>query len=148
VAARYQQKGVGEFQLGIGEARAQRVPLKVVDRDQRPGARHRQRLGGDEADHHPADQARARGGGDGVAIGQYHPGIAQYRLDQRRQLLGMGAGGNLGNDAAIGCVGRFLRGNPLRKNASVARHQRRRGFVAAALDAQDYGFGTSHPGFP
>jgi len=124
------------------------MAFEVVDRDQRLVARHRQRLGGDQADHHPADQPRPGGGSDGVAIGQRQAGVAEHRFDQRRELFGMGARGDLGNHPAVGRVGGFLRGDPLRKNASVAGHQRRRGFVAAALDAQDHGFGTSHPGFP
>ena len=50
--------------------------------------------------------------------------------------------------AAVGRMGGVLRGDPLGENAAVARDQRRRGLVAAALDPQDYGFSTSHPGFP
>ena len=120
----------------------------MVDGDQRLVTRHRQRLGGDEADHDPPDQPWPGGGGDGIAVGQRQPRFVQHRFDQRGQLLGMGASGDLRHDAAVRRVGGFLRGDALRENAPVARHQGRGSLVAAALDPQNNGFGTSHPGFP
>ena len=56
----------------------------------------------------------------------------------------MGAGGDLGHDAAIGPMRRLLARQPVREDAPVGSHQRRRGLVAARFDAED----QAHRGLP
>ena len=63
------QQQIREVEVGIGEARRQRMALEMVDRDQRLARRERQALAGEQRDHHSADQARARGRGDRIDVG-------------------------------------------------------------------------------
>jgi hypothetical protein len=120
------------------------VAFEVVDGEQRPVAGHRQRLGGDQPDHHSADQAGPGRGGDGGAFGQRHAGLREHALDQRREPLGVGARGDLRDHAAVRRVAVVLRGDRLRENLAIIRHQRRGGFVAAAFDAEH----DPHPALP
>ena len=106
------------------------MALQMIDRQQRLVARHRQRLGGDKADHNPPDQPRPGGRGNRVHLGERHPGIVQRGGDQRRQPLGMSARGDLRHHPAIGSVRVVLRGDPLRDDPAPVGHQRRGGFVA------------------
>ena len=124
--ARDQQQRVGKRERRIGQPRAQRVAFEMVDRQQRLVARHRQRLGGDQPDHHPADQPRPGGRRDRVAHRRAQPGLVEHPLDQRRQPLGMGARGDLGHHPAVGRVGLVLRGD------APARGSRRSSVTSAA----------------
>ena len=108
----------------------------MVDRDQRLVARHRQRLGGDEADHHSADQARPGGRSHGVDIVQCHAGIGEDRLDQGGELFGMRSRRDLRHYAAIGAVRLVLGGDPLGDNRPIAAYQRGGGLVAGRFDAE------------
>ncbi len=135
--ARDEQQQIGEFEVRIAQPRRQRMAFEMVDRDQRLARRQRQRLAGDEAHHHPADQPGSRGGGDRVDLRQRHPRLGQRGLDQRRQHLDMRARRDLGHDAAIGPVRRFLARQPVREHGAVARHQRGGGLVAARFEAED-----------
>ena len=141
--ARDQQQQIGKLQRRIGQPRRQGVALKVIDRDQRLAACHRQRLGGDQADHNPADQSRPGRGGNGIDIGEGQPGIGQRAGDQRCQQLRMGARGDFGNDPAIGAVRVVLRGDALRQDHAFAGDQRSGGFVARRFNAQN----ECHPRF-
>jgi hypothetical protein len=92
---------------GIDQPRRQRMALQVVDQRSAacpppsPCAFAR-----DQPDHHPADQPRPGGRGDGIdrrparqpRIGQRGPSISG------RQPFGMGAGGDFGHHTAIGAV--------------------------------------------
>ena len=117
------------------------MPLQMVDRDQRLARGHRQRLGRHQPDHHPADQPRPGGRGNGIDIIQRQPRISQRSGDQGRQPHRMGARGNLRHNPAIGRVLGVLRGDPLGKNpppdTSVIGHQRRRRLVARGFDTQN-----------
>ena len=93
----------------------------------------RQRLAGDQPDHHAADQPGPGGRGDRIDIGERHAGIGQRRLDQRLQRLDMRARRDLRHHAAIRRVRRLLSRQPVREDAAVAGDQRRGGFVAARI---------------
>jgi hypothetical protein len=56
----------------------------------------------------------------------------------------MRAGGDFGDDAAIGPVLVILRGNPLGENHPVFTHQSGRRFVTGRFYSEDY----PHPLFP
>ena len=142
--ARNQQQQIRECQRGIGQPRRKGVAFQMVDRNQRLVAGHRQRFGGDQPDHHPADQPRPGGGGNRIKVGQAQPSFFQHRFDQRGEPFGMGARGNFGDHATIGPVSLILRGNALRQNGAPAVHQRGCGFVARRFNSED----NRHPGFP
>jgi hypothetical protein len=72
----------------------------MVHADQRQPAARRQPLGQHDARQHAADQPRPGGHRDPVQIGQPQPGLRQRLFDAGIQLLGMGAGGDFGHDAA------------------------------------------------
>ena len=69
MAARHQKQQKGKFHA-IGQPRGQRMARQMIDRDQRLARRQRQRLGGGQSHHHPADQAGTGRGGNGVDLGQ------------------------------------------------------------------------------
>ena len=116
----------------------------MVDRDQRLVRGHRQRLGRHQTDHHAADQTGARRRRNRIDLIERHAGIGQRGRDHRRQPLGMGARGDLGNDAAIGAVHVVLRGDALGENDAFAGHKRGGRLVARRFYAENY----PHPGFP
>ena len=122
--ARNQQQQIGELQRAIGQTRGQSVAFQMVDRDQRLARCHSQRLGTDQPDHDPADQAGASGGRNRIDIGKRHARIGQSCLNQRRHSLRMGARGDFRDDSAIGPVRIVLRGDTLRDDAPFAVHQR------------------------
>ncbi len=142
--ARHQQQCIGKGDARVCEAGAQCMAFEMVDRDQRRVARHCQRLGTDQADHHPADQPGAGSRGDRVALVQADARILQHALDHRGEPFGMRARCNLGHHAAEGGVLGILRGDPLRHDPAIAVDQRDRGFVAGAFYAEN----QCHPAFP
>ena len=109
-------------------------------REGRAGAQG-QRLGGGQTDHHPADQARSGRGGDAVHLAQGQPGIGQGPFDHRIQDFQMGAGRDFRHHPAIGRMGLGLAeddvGQDLARAGGRPAHHRRRGFIAAGLDAQN-----------
>ncbi len=139
MAARDEQEQIGEFEARIGEAGAERMAFEMVDRDQRLVRGVRERLAGDEPDHHPADQPRSGGRGDRVDVGERHSGVGKHALDDRCEPVDMRARRDLGDDAAIGAMLGFLPRDALRQNAPLAVDERRRGFVAARFKAKDEG---------
>ena len=141
--ARDQQQEVRKGQLWIGEPRRKRVPFQMIDCNQRLVAGHRQRFGGHQPDHHAANQARTSGGGDGIHIAQFQPGISQRCCDQRRQSLNMRARGNLGNHPAIRAVRVVLRGNMLGQDRAATVNQCGGGFVARRFNSEH----NRHPAF-
>ncbi len=86
------------------------MAFEVIDGDQRLVCRQRQRLGHDQPDEDTADQAGAGGCRYGVNVVKLHSRFGEDILDQLGEDLDMGASGDLGDDAAIGPVGRFLPG--------------------------------------
>ncbi len=142
--ARNQQQGVGKAELRIHQARTECVAFKMVDRDERCIAGHRQRLRADQSDHDPADQAWPGRRRDRIAIGKSHLRIRKHALDHRCEPFGMRPSGDFGNDAAVGSVVLILRGDPLRKDPAAGIHQRRCGFIARAFYAEN----QYHPAFP
>ena len=137
MSARNQQQQIGEGELTIGQPGRERVAFEVVHRQQRLARGHRQRLGTDEAHHHPADQPRPGCRGDGVEIIECHARFTHHLFEHGREPLSMGARGDFGDDPAIGRVFGLLTGDCLRDNRPVTAHQRHGGLVAARFDAED-----------
>ena len=135
--ARYQQQEIGKSEIAVGQPGGKRVAFEVVDREQRLVRSHRQCLGADQPDHHPADQPGTRGRGNRVDIVEAHLRFAHYLGDHRRQAFRMRARGDFGNDPAIGRVFGFLAGDRLRDNRPVPAHQRDSRLIAAGFDAQN-----------
>ncbi len=135
--ARDEQQQIGKFQIRVGQTRAERMAFEVIDRDQRLARRMRQRLAGDEPDHHPADQPRPRRRRDRIDIGQRNASIGQRRRDQRAQHLDMRARGDFGHHAAIRPVRRLLPRKPVRQDTAIRGDEGGGGFVAARFKAED-----------
>ena len=140
--ARHQQQQIREIEIGIGEARRQRMAFEMIDRDQRLARRQRQTLAGEQADHHPANQPRTGGRGDRIDLADVDAGFVQHLADQAGQDLDMGAGGDFGDNAAVRLVRRVLADHRLGENAPVAGHQRDRAVVARGFESEDQRHGT------
>ncbi len=130
MAARYEQQQIGKGEGRLGEHRRQGMAFEMVHRDQRLARREREALGRHQPDHHAADQSRAGGCRHGVDVREPDIRLQQRSPDQVGQDFDMGAGGDLGDDAAIGPVSALLPRYAPREDASVARHQRNGRFVA------------------
>ena len=113
------------------------MAFEMVDRDQRLARRQREPLAGEQPDHHPADQARPGGRGDGVDLAERDVGLGQHLPDQPGQDLDMGARGDLGHDAAERPVRLVLPDHRLGEDLPVAGDQRRRAVVAGGFEAED-----------
>ena len=137
MAAGDEQQQIGESEIRVAQHRRKRMAFEMVDRDQRLARRQRQPLGGDQADHHAADQPRPGGRGDRVDLAERDTRLGQRFLDQARQDLDMGARRDLRNDAAKGAMRRFLPGETMGEDAPVRADQGRRRLVAARFDAED-----------
>ena len=94
-----QQKGIVDR---LAQPRRDRMPLQMIDRDQRQAARESHSLAEAQAHHHPADQARPGGGGDSVQTVIAQPGLFHGAADDAVDHLDMAARRDLGNDPAIG----------------------------------------------
>ena len=100
----------------------------------------RDRLGGGQADNHPADQAGASRGGHAGELHEADIGLAHRARDHAVEQIDMRARRNLGNHTAIRCVILDLRmhdvgENPTTTVAATLNHGRC-GFVASGLDPQ------------
>ena len=118
------------------------MAFEVVDRQQRLVPGHRQRLGGDQPDHHSTDQPRPRGRRNGVHVGKVQPRIGERCGDQRGDLLDMRARRDFGHYPAVGAVRFVLRGDVLGQDPAFeggrgAIDDRRRGLVAARFYPED-----------
>ncbi len=138
--ARHEQRQIGKRHRA-GQPRRQRMARQMVDTDEREPARRRQTLGEHHAGKHAADQTGAGGDRDGVDVVERRAGRGQRRPGDDVEPFGMGAGRDLGHDAAIGRVQALLThdlGGKDRADRRARRcaHQRRRGVVAAALDPE------------
>ena len=87
---------------GLGQADRQRVRFEMVDPDQWQAVGQRDRLGGDEAHDHAADEARAGGRGDGIEIAEARAGLCHRLRDDLVHAFHVGARGDLGHHAAVG----------------------------------------------
>ena len=111
--------------------------FKVIDGDKGFALRGGNRLARHHPDHHPADQAGARGGGDAVEIVERHAGILHRRLDQRIDMIEMRPRRNLRYYAAKGAMLLELAQHDIGPDGPVAVHDRGGGLVATGFDAED-----------
>lgn len=86
----------------LGHARGQGVTFEMVDRDQRPIMRERNRLRRHQADHDAANQSWTRGRRDGVHVVEGMAGTIKGLGDDAVEDDRVSAGGDLGHDAAKG----------------------------------------------
>ncbi len=138
MAARHQQEQIREAEVRIGQPRAKRVTLEMIDGDQRLAGREREALAGKKRDHDAADQAGPGGGGDSIDIANRNAGLAEDVADQRRQNLDVRAGGDFGNNAAIRLMSRSLADDFLGKDVPIRRDKRRGAVVARGFQSEDH----------
>ncbi len=139
VTARNQQKKIGK-RAGGAKSGAERMGLQMIDRAKGEVMGERQRLGADQPGDQPADQTRPGGDRDGGQIGEIAPGVLHGAGDHPVQMEAVGAGGEFGDDAAIGLMFRLRAdyvGENLRASRPAPAHDRGGGFIAAALDSQN-----------
>ena len=108
---------------------------QVVDGVERLAERQRERLGGADADHEGSGEARAARDGDRVDLGECDPGLGERGIQRRAQRLEVGAGGDLGDDAAVAGVLVHRAGDRVGQQLGAA-HDADAGLVAARLDAE------------
>jgi hypothetical protein len=75
--------------------------LQVVDGDERNAGRKGDRLGGHQPDDEAAGKAGAGSRGNAVEIGHGEAGLVQSGKGEAVEMADMGAGGDLGDHAAI-----------------------------------------------
>ena len=92
----------------------------MIDRDQRLAGRQGQPLADEQADHHPADQARTGSRRDRIDFADRYVGLVQHLPDQARQDLDMGASGDFRNHAAERAMRVILSDDGLREDLPVA----------------------------
>ena len=138
--AREQQQQIGEGRRGLiqhaRDARGQRVPLQVIDREKRNAARDGHALGEAAADDQPADQPGTRRPGHRGEVTIAQPRFLQHPRGKARQGGQMRARRDLGHHAAEAGVLRLLAENRLGQDAAMAVEDGGRGLVAARLQTQ------------
>ncbi len=139
MAAAGEQQQIGEIEFLIDQARAQRMAFKVIDCDQRLVRRQRQPLADQQPDHHPADQPRAGGRGDGIDFANGDIGFVEHLADQAGEDFDMGAGGDFRHHAAERPVGVILPDHRLGEDLPVASDQRGGAIVAGGFEGEDQG---------
>ena len=112
------------------------VAFEVVDGDERLRERVGEGLGVSDADEERAGEAGAFGDGDGVELPHGHLGFAEGSVDDGDDGAEVLAGGELGDDAAVGGVDGDLRGDDVRELACAALNDGGGGLVAGTLDTQ------------
>ena len=135
--ARDQQQQVGKIEVLGDQPGAERVPLQVIDREQRLVMDRGDRLAGHEPDHDRADQAGAGGGGHAVQVGEADAGLLHGAGDEGVQMLDVAAGCDLRHDAAVGRVIGDLGEHEIGQHFALAGHDRGGRLVATRLDAED-----------
>ena len=118
----------------------ERMRFQMIDRDEGHAEPERDGLAHGDADDQAADQPRARRRGHRVDRIETELGLRQRLADRGIEQLDMGACGDLRHHAAIGRMQVELRAHHARQDLAAAvfvpPHQRRRGLVAARLDAE------------
>ena len=120
--------------------------LDVVDADQRHVQRQRQHLGRADADQQRADQARrvdARR--RSRSRSSRTSGLPQRLVDDGQQPLQVGAGRDLGHDAAEARVQVGLRGDDVGEDGRLVGEDGGGGFVAGGFDGEEVCVPTSRP---
>ena len=124
------------------------VRREVVDAVERLPERHGERLGRGHAHQQRTGQARSGRHGDGVEVGQTHPGLAAGALDGGDHGLEVGPGRDLGHHAAeAGVLVDAARDRVDEQRA--AAHDPDAGLVARGLEPEDERLvGAGHAGSP
>jgi hypothetical protein len=112
------------------------VALKVVDREQRQPVDRGDRLRRHQPDHEPADQPGPGGRRNRVEVGEAQPRLGHGAGAAAVEREHVGAGGDLGDDAAVGPVLLQLAHERRGEHPAGAVHQRDGGLVAARLDPE------------
>ncbi len=114
------------------------VAFEVVDGDERLAQRPCEGLGVADADEQRAGETGAFGDGDGIQVFMPniapHAGFAEGGVDDGDDGAEVLAGGELGDDAAVGGVDGDLGGDDVRELARAALDDGGGGLVAGALD--------------
>ena len=117
------------------------MPGQMVDRNKGFARPNRKAFGTHHAGQDPPDQARTRSNRDCIDFGESCFGLRKCILNREIKFLRMGAGGDFGNNTAIGCVKRRLAQNHVAQDiADLSRlttDHGSAGVVATALDAQN-----------
>ena len=113
------------------------VRLDVMDGHQRLPVHPGPTLGRGDTHEQRPDQARLGGDGDGIDVRRAHAGLVKRLVDDRQDLLEVGAAGELGDDAAVERVHGRLAVDDGGEDVSAAADDGCCGFVAGAFDAEE-----------
>jgi hypothetical protein len=131
------QQEVGKIEGGIDQPRAKRMPLKVINCDQRLACGEAQSFADKQANHDAADQPGACRRGNRIDVANRHISFVQHLPHQPGQDLDMCARRDLRNDATKRAMCFVLPDHRLGKDLAVARHQRRGTVVARRFKGKD-----------
>ncbi len=120
-----------------GQAAGVDVGLQMIDGHQRQASGQAQGLGGRQADQQRTGQPRRVGDRDRVELIESDAGPAQRLVDDRQDPLDVRPRCDLRHHAAESLVQMLLRGDDRREDLELVGHDRRRRFVARALEDQE-----------
>ena len=136
MAAGDQQRAEVFGQLPPVEDAHAHVRDQVVDGIQRLAGGQGQGLGRGDAHHQGAGQTGAAGDRNGIDVGQCHSGFLERRGKRRDEGVEMGAGGDLGNDAAEAHVLFHGGGHGVDQQLGAA-HDTHPGFITGGFNAKN-----------
>ena len=148
VAAGEQEEQIRKFgatRREPGKARCERVSLEMIDGNEGATGGNRQALAEAGANEQTADQPGTCGGGHGGKIIGPQSGVLQRRRRHRRQVGEMGAGGDLGHDAAEWRMVRELAQHALGEDGAVGREDCHGSLVAGCLNRENRPRGCAAP---
>src|SRR5690606_23048982 len=123
--------------IGLRQPQRIDVAFEVVDAEQRFAGRQRQPFGVVDADQQRADQPRPARDRDSVDAVVADAGVAYRLLPDDADRLDVRPRGGFREHAAVLRVNVDLRGDDVRDDGLAIQHNRRGGFVARTLDAED-----------
>ncbi len=112
------------------------MPLDVVDGDHRDAEAEREPLGLAEADEEGPDETRPRGRRDEADVSESRPCAGERLVEKGGEILEVGAGRDLGDDASPGPVRGDLRRDDRGEDPSLTVDEGDRRLVAGGLDPE------------
>jgi len=117
------------------------VTFEVVDGDEGLVQAEGEGFGVEDADEECAGEAGAFGDGDGVELVEGGVGLGDGGADDGHDVAQVLAGGEFGDDSAVGGVESDLGGDDVREDLSSVANDGRSGLIATAFDAEDQACG-------
>ena len=118
-----------------GYPRGIEVGFMMVDAEKWLAEAEGKALGGFQSDEQRSGQAGSLGGGHGIQLRRGQASVAQGLAGDGEEIAQMFAGGQFGDDPAVGRMQTGLAGNDVGENGA-AGNNRRAGFIARSLECE------------